>query len=367
MRGRTGVRKRKQSPLGPARIARSIPITAAEPVSDRRPLIPLEPSLAELASGLLPNTPGSEPAAWTSWALKDQPSTDGFSYWEAPIVDGRTCSGDGVGFPEQPADTAPITIDDVTSAAAAGWPYDPGTPLPDRSWVRVIGGLGLDSDETPADAPHATSATATPDHPAAAWPPFERTDVRDAMALHPSAQHIPEADVVVPPPATPPFDAADFVTRLERGAAIALTEPHLHALAGRALERLAPRASATWFAEQPHGRLTVAFSSGGDHAGCGVVDRQSCPAIATGAAQRFDRSDELDACPVLLARAGAPCAAVCAPVRSPGPLRGVLFVSAPATAPLDDATLPLVEHVTSTIARRVAEVRNAVGSSGPTD
>lgn len=355
------MRKRKQSPLGPARAVRSIPVTAAEPVHDRRPLIPLEPSLADLAAGLLPGGSGSEPAAWTSWALRDQPSNDAFIYWEAPVVDGATCSGGGVGFPEAPTDTTPITIDDVTSAATAGWPYDPGAPERARSWVGALAGIGLESEEVSA----ATNAMITPylEAPSTTTtPPFQSTDVQDAMALHPSARAAPAAD------APEALDAKDFAARLERGASIALNEPHLHALAARAFDRLAPGGAGMWFAEQSSGRLAPILG-GPDvsDAGCGVVEPQSCPAIATGATQHFERSDELDSCPHLLAAGGPPCATVCVPVVGRGPLRGVLLVRMPPATVLDDVTVALIEHVASTIARRVAEVRDAVGSNGSAD
>jgi hypothetical protein len=39
----------------------------------------------------------------------------------------------------------------------------------------------------------------------------------------------------------------------------------------------------------------------------------------------------------------------------------------PPVTVLDDVTVTLIEHVASTIARRVAEVRGAVGSNGSAD
>ncbi len=209
------MRKRKQSPLGPSRAVRTIPITAAELVRDRRPLIPLEPALVDLATGLLNAGSGSEPAAWTSWALRDQPDTSGFSYWEAPVVDGETCSGGGVGFPEAPADTTPITMDDITSAAAAGWPYDPGARGPARSWVAMVAGVGLDTDDVSAGASPDGSPTPPPDYASfTTLPAFEPSDVHDAMALHPSARVDARSDIVVAP--APSIDPDDFTTRLER-------------------------------------------------------------------------------------------------------------------------------------------------------
>lgn len=360
------MRKRKQPPLGPARAVRSIPVTSDEPVRDRRPLIPLDPALADLASGLLPGATGSEPAAWTSWALRDQPIHDGFSYWESPVVDGDTCSGGGVGFPEAPTDTTPITIEDVTSAAAAGWPCDPGATAPTRSWLNTVAGIGLESTHVSAVTDRGGTERGFAEQSTSAMPAFHPSDVHDAMALHPSARPVPEpeGDPASPPVGAPALDARDFMARLERGASLALAEPQLHALAARAIDRLVPHSTSVWLSEQPSGRLTVSLAAGDSpHAGCGVVERQSCPAIVSGAVQRFDRSDELDACPQLLAANLAPCAAVCVPVGAPGPLRGVLFVSRRPTTPLDAVAVTLLEHAASTIARRAAEVRDAMSST----
>ena len=354
------MRKRKQPLLGPERAVRSIPVTTAEPVHDRRLLIPLEPSLADLAAGLLPGELDAQPAAWTSWAPHDQPSDDASTYWEVPAVDGATYSGGGVGFPEGPTDSTAITIDDITSAEAAGWPYAAGAPDRGHSWVGALAGLGLESEEVSA----ATNTNITPylEVRSTTTPPsFPPNNVQDAMALHPSGRAAPPAE------APEGIDAKDFAIRLQRGASIASNELQLHALAARAFDRLAPGGSGMWFAEQSSGRLAPALSDPEDGACCGVVERHSCPAIFTGVTQRFENSDGLDSCPHLSAAGGPPCAAVCVPVGAQGPLRGVLLVRMPTATVLDDATVILIEHVASTIAQRVAEVRGAVGSNGSAD
>jgi hypothetical protein len=72
--------------------------------------------------------------------------------------------------------------------------------------------------------------------------------------------------------------------------------------------------------------------------------------------RRFERSDELDACPQLLAASGPSCAVVCVPVAS-GPLRGVVQTTAPVEAPLDLVTATLLDRAAQTLAARMAELR----------
>ena len=72
--------------------------------------------------------------------------------------------------------------------------------------------------------------------------------------------------------------------------------------------------------------------------------------------RRFERSDELDACPQLLAARGPSCAVVCVPVAS-GPLRGVVQTTAPVEAPLDLVTATLLDRAAQTLASRMAELR----------
>lgn len=316
---------RKTPSLGPARAVRTIPISAAEPVKGRRTFVPLDPALADLASGLLPPTNGGEPAAWSSWSVQDQAAEDQYDewfrgVWETPVVDGEAAGGNGVGFPEPELDNRPIGVDDITCASQAGWAAEPNQPTTPRSWVGSL----------------AQAADATPPTPAA--PSGDLTGAAHA-----------------------PVDMADFAARLERGAAFAATERQLLTLAERALARLSPAGASRWLAASDDDMLAVRVGDNADaqpRAGCAVAETKMCPAIASGRVQHFDRSDELDACPQLLAADGPACTVVCVPVPTAGALRGVVHVTAPVGAPLSPQTVELIGRTARAIAERLAEIRS---------
>lgn len=309
------MRKRKDPPLGPARAVRTIPIpiNTTGTMHGRRPFVPLDPSLAELASGLLPPTNGGEQARWASWSVQDQHDEWFAGAWQTPVVDGEEAAGDGAGFPPHARDDRPVGLDEVTSAARAGWPIDPAPPTEPRSLMGSLADIG-----TAADNP---SPGATPARSSA-------------------------------------LDAADFAARLGRGTAFASSESQLLTLAERALTRLSPDGASRWLVARDDGTLAVRLSTGEHHhVGCAVAQSATCPAITSGQIQHFDRSDELDACPNLLAAGGGACAAVCVPVSTPGPLHGVVHVTAPTGSPLDRTAIELVERTAQAITDRLAEIR----------
>ncbi len=309
------MRKRKDPPLGPARAVRTIPIpiNTTGTVHGRRPFVPLDPSLAELASGLLPPTNGGEQALWASWSVQDQHDEWFAGAWETPVVDGEAAAGDGAGFPLQTRDDRPVGLDEVTTATRAGWPIDPAPHPEPRSLMGSLADIATMAGRTSPGA--------------------------------------------VPPRPTV-LDAADFAARLLRGTAFASSESQLVTLAERAFTRLSPKGASRWLVAQDDGTLALRLSTGEHHhVGCAVAQSATCPAITSGQMQHFDRSDELDACPNLLAAGRAACAAVCIPVSTPGPLRGVVHVTVPTDSPLDRTSIELVERTTQAITDRLAEIR----------
>ena len=309
------MRKRKDPPLGPARAVRTIPIpiNTNGTMHGRRPFVPLDPSLAELASGLLPPTNGGEQARWASWSVQDQHDEWFAGAWQTPVVDGEEAAGDGAGFPPHARDDRPVGLDEVTSAARAGWPIDPAPPTERRSLMGSLADIGAAADNASPGAAPAQSSS---------------------------------------------LDAADFAARLGRGTAFASSESQLLTLAERALARLSPDGASRWLVARDDGTLAVRLSTGEHHhVGCAVAQSATCPAITSGQIQHFDRSDELDACPNLLAAGGGACAAVCVPVSTPGPLHGVVHVTAPTGSPLDRTAIELVERTAQAITDRLAEIR----------
>lgn len=309
------MRKRKDPPLGPARAVRTIPIPidTTGTVHGRRPFVPLDPSLAELASGLLPPRNGGEQARWGSWSVQDQHDEWFAGAWETPVVDGEAAAGNGTGFPPTARDDRPISLDEVTSAARAGWPIDPAPPAETRSLMGSLAHIGAGAENP--------SPGAVPARPAA-------------------------------------LDAADFAARLIRGTAFASSEPQLFTLAERAFARLSPNGASRWLVARDDGTLALRLSTGEHHhVGCAVAQSATCPAITSRQLQHFDRSDELDACPNLLAAGGAACAVVCIPVTTLGPLHGVVHVTAPTGSPLDRTAIELVERTAQAITERLAEIR----------
>jgi len=309
------VRKRKDPPLGYARAVRTIPISAAEPVKGRAPISRADPALADLAEGLLPPNTGATPAVWQSWSAEQSLELA----WTTPMVDGVSAGGFTTGF-----DARTLTSE-VTSAAQAGWSHDPAKAATD-SWLRRIADLATGP---PAAASSVCAVVAPRDEkPSSGYESIAR------------------------------LDGVDFVDRLERGVALTLDEPQLVALAKSAIARLAPEATSVWLARQEDESLSAIDALSDDPiADCRVRSSDGCPAWLTSTLQRFDRSDELDACPRLRAAATPACAAVCVPVGMPGPWRGVLFVRTPVNAPIDAGTADLIGYTALTVADRVSRLR----------
>jgi len=292
----------------------------------------------------------------------------------------------------------PVTAPTAPRGTGAAWLPDRPAPVA-TSWVRAVAGFVEREHEAsriegpPAGASPWRSATthgmAEPDDPGSPtahasrtaptlWPPagLNLAAVRDAMAQHPSmparatgppettdhAGNVGRADHAH---TTSPSvdDQADLVHRIERGASLAMNDDQLRSLAQRALRRLVPDGATTWLTLDADELLEADLTTGDDAHDrivgprCSVRERRMCPAMTTGLVQRFDRSDELDACPNLAAEHGPACAAVCVPVPAPGPLQGVLIVRTPAGEPCSSETTRLLQRTVDAITARLSELR----------
>jgi diguanylate cyclase (GGDEF)-like protein len=149
-----------------------------------------------------------------------------------------------------------------------------------------------------------------------------------------------------------------FEAHLRQGFEMAYDEVSAIEVTRRALELICPTAeSDLMLADAANGRLNsvVAVRSVVEQAGrpvgsatgpaesgpprCPVRVPGSCPAIVSGAAQRFEDPGAIHACPQLRLRTSPVRAAACLPVTSMGRAIGVLHVTADDDAVLDAATV----------------------------
>lgn len=206
----------------------------------------------------------------------------------------------------------------------------------------------------PALAERAPAETRQPEQPRPrSWP-------RDHAPREPDPREPVRRGPVTAPTAAGPNDV---VARIERGASLAMNEEQLRSFAQRALRRLLPDGTTTWLTLDAEENLQVHLTTGDDGrpAGasrCAVRERRMCPAIVAEQVQRFDRSDELDACPNLVTDDGPTCAALCVPVLAPGPLQGVLFIRTSVGEPCGDDTAAVVQHTVDAVAARLRELRS---------
>jgi diguanylate cyclase (GGDEF)-like protein len=90
---------------------------------------------------------------------------------------------------------------------------------------------------------------------------------------------------------------------------------------------------------------------------CPVDDPSDCVAIARGVTVRFETSRALDVCPKLPQHAGAPCSAVCSPVRFLGQPLGVLHVIGPDLTPPEHQVLERINVIADETGDRLGTLR----------
>lgn len=86
---------------------------------------------------------------------------------------------------------------------------------------------------------------------------------------------------------------------------------------------------------------------------CAVATPRACPAVRTGHALQFDRSDALDACPFLKARQHECASALCVPVSVMGSTTGVIHLSRREPNPFTHRDATLVSGVAQQFGSRV--------------
>jgi diguanylate cyclase (GGDEF)-like protein len=122
----------------------------------------------------------------------------------------------------------------------------------------------------------------------------------------------------------------EFETKLANALEMADGEPEVIDAVERALATTLPASPVEMLlADNSHAHLArMAVSSpSGEPPSCPVDSPDQCPAARRAQVQRFDDSDELDACPKLRGRAQGRCSAVCVPVSIMGRTVGVLHAT----------------------------------------
>jgi diguanylate cyclase (GGDEF)-like protein len=103
-----------------------------------------------------------------------------------------------------------------------------------------------------------------------------------------------------------------------------------------------------------HFRQVLVSQADADHAGCGVVSPNDCPAASRARTMVFPSSTALDACPQLRGRG---CSALCVPMSISGSSMGVFHVTADEGSPPSDAIQANVEVVGRRTSERLAMLR----------
>ncbi|MET0894246.1 MAG: sensor domain-containing diguanylate cyclase [Acidimicrobiia bacterium] len=122
----------------------------------------------------------------------------------------------------------------------------------------------------------------------------------------------------------------EFSTRLANALEMAEGETEVLAIAERALALTLPDAPVEMLlADNSHAHLSrmALASPTGEPPGCGVDSPHHCPAARRAQVQRFDDSEDLDACPKLRGRPSGPCSAICMPVSIMGRTVGVIHAA----------------------------------------
>ena len=137
----------------------------------------------------------------------------------------------------------------------------------------------------------------------------------------------------------------EFESRLANALDMAGGEPEVIDVIERAFAVTLPGAPVELLlADNSHAHLTrmASTSAAGAALGCGVDSPDHCPAARRAQIQRFEHSEDIDACPKLRGRSEGPVSSVCVPVSIMGRSVGVIHATAePFTRPDDDAVRDL--------------------------
>jgi diguanylate cyclase (GGDEF)-like protein len=135
-------------------------------------------------------------------------------------------------------------------------------------------------------------------------------------------------------------DRQELETRLANALDMAEGEPEVIDVIERSFSTILPSAPVELLlADNSHAHLTRMASSVAGAPGCGVDSPDHCPAARRAQVQRFDNSDDLDACPKLRGRAEGSVSAVCVPVSIMGRTVGVIHATGEAGTQVPDDTV----------------------------
>jgi diguanylate cyclase (GGDEF)-like protein len=153
---------------------------------------------------------------------------------------------------------------------------------------------------------------------------------------------------------------ANIESRLANALDMAAGEAEVVDVTERAFRVLLPNAPAELLlGDNSHAHLVRVASSSPTEVppGCGIDSPDHCPASRRAQVQRFDDSEELDACPWLRGRAEGALSAVCVPVSIMGRSVGVIHATGPRLAPVEEDTVQSLETLAKLAGTRIGVVR----------
>jgi diguanylate cyclase (GGDEF)-like protein len=148
-----------------------------------------------------------------------------------------------------------------------------------------------------------------------------------------------------------------FEASLQSALEMSKAEGSVFDLVAEALDQAAPGMRSELLladSSTAHFRQVLVSQADADHAGCGVVSPDDCPAAQRARTLVFPSSTALDACPQLRGRG---CSALCVPMSISGSSMGVFHVTTDDGSPPPDAIQANVEVVARRTSERLAMLR----------
>lgn len=150
-----------------------------------------------------------------------------------------------------------------------------------------------------------------------------------------------------------------FEAQVQKGLAMAQSEPELLDLVGRALGQVSPGTPNELLLLDPnetnlHEAVTSKKPPG---PGCPVRAPGECAAVRRGHSMVFQDGRALDACPKLLARENPAETALCVPIGVMGNTMGILHATAKSEAPFSYDTIEMYKSVARNVGSRLGMIR----------
>jgi diguanylate cyclase (GGDEF)-like protein len=152
----------------------------------------------------------------------------------------------------------------------------------------------------------------------------------------------------------------EFESRLANALDMAEGEPEVVDVIERSFTLTMPDAPVELLlADNSHAHLLrmASASPAAIELGCSVDSPDHCPAARRAQVQRFDDSDDLDACPKLRGRPGGSLSALCVPVSIMGRTVGVIHATGETGAAVSDDTVTSVETLAKLAGARLGLLR----------